>query len=357
MTAVIETKRFDTGSLRLARHGLSVRRSGSGWCLATPDGEIAVASAADEVPPELSSLVLAFTRGEELVAVDGREATADEPRFDGSARGVVLAYLHGQIQEITFADISVRQAEPGSAARMALAVHRVRDVLGAYATVLGGRKLVRLVRRELSWLAACLDALGEAETQWDRLAGRVRALPERFVVGPVEPLVDRYFGSLTRECRARVGESLAGKRYLRLLYGLDLLRMVLIEEPRSARSESVNRPAGEVLPGLVAELDRKATRRIAKAASGTDDREHAMSKAGAATDRLCHAAEVAGMVPSVRPAVVASLREHKAAVAARLHLRAIEAFALGQRLSVFTFGLLYQLETEAFERSIVDMRL
>ena len=94
---------FDTPDLRLARHGVTLRRrtggTDDGWHLKLPrakggrdEVQLPAGDAGDQMPPELGDLILAYTRGRPLVAVAEVRTDRTERALLGRD-GVVLAEL------------------------------------------------------------------------------------------------------------------------------------------------------------------------------------------------------------------------------------------------------------------------
>jgi len=354
--------RFDTADRRLRRHALSLTRHPGGWTLATPDGEVHVppTPGLDEVPHDLRWLVRAFTRGDDLVQVPHiAEPSPVTVPPDPSARGVVLAYLRTQIEEVAVADLAVRRDERRAAPRMRTAVCRLHDTLETYSAILGGRKEVRGFVTELRWLTSGLDAACDIAAQWDRAHNHLAGLPRRFVTGDAELRIDQYFGCLTEEAGSTVFETLDSERYLWLLNALDVLETVLREESRSVWPKAAKRPAGKVLPSLIGEVVRLVDRRVEAAVAGSAP----VDRVGKAVDRLRHAIEAAAPIaPSgvgleldrLRP-LRKSLGEHREAVIAREHLRVLRRVAAEAGEAEFTYERLERRETATADSAARDL--
>ncbi|QRP49413.1 CHAD domain-containing protein [Amycolatopsis sp. FDAARGOS 1241] len=203
---------YDTAGLRLRRHGLALSRTGADWRLDRGDGHGCgvAASATDHVPVELRRLVRAYSRDLELAVVPGpgtRRPDA-EVRAHDTAREVVLGYLDAQAEALARADLATRLDEPQGVPGLRGAARRVRATLRTFAPVLGGRRLVR------------------------GLSGSVRWFEEGIASGGTPEILDTH-------------------RYLQLLNALELLDVVLREQPRPELPKAARRPAGAVLPGLV----------------------------------------------------------------------------------------------------------
>lgn len=326
---VAEAEFFDTGSLHLLRNDLTLSSQAGRWCLDTPDGPISLAGSGRGVPPTLSRLVRAYTRDDRLVPVarlhggpaelrarlGDRLAAPPRPQ-DGSARSVVLEYVRTQIAALAAADLAVRRGMPDSVHRLRVAARRLRGVFAAYAPVLGGRKLLKELGGALRWLGGELAPARDTEVQWAR--SRVWARDR----------TDAYFAQLTEEANARVRRALDSFRYVQLLNALDVLEVVLSEQPRHEWPKAARRPAAKVLPGLARAVAEGVDGRVA-ALSAAPDRERAVHDIRKAAKRLRYALEAGA---AVLPVDVKALRdfqdllgEFQDAVVARGHLRVLQA--------------------------------
>ncbi|RSD11646.1 CHAD domain-containing protein [Amycolatopsis eburnea] len=329
VTSLHETEFFDTESLRLLRHGLTLGIQAGRWWLDTPDGPISLAGSDRGVPPTLSRLVRAYTRDDRLVPVarlrggredlrarlGGRIAVPPRPH-DGSARGVVLEYVRTQIAALAAADLAVRRGMPDSVHRLRVAARRLRGAFTAYAPALGGRKLLKEFGGALRWLGGELAPARDTEVQWAR--SRTWA-HER---------TDAYFAQLTEDANARVRRALDSYRYLQLLNALDVLEVVLSEQPRDEWAPAARRPAAKVLPRLARAVAEDVDGRVAALATAPD-RARAVHDIRKATKRLRYALEAGAAVIPVDPKALRAfqdlLGEFQDAVVARGHLRVLQA--------------------------------
>lgn len=328
--ATREREFSDTDSLRLLRSGLALSCQAGQWLLDTPDGPVRFSGSDRAVPPTLSRLVRAYTRDDELVPVahlaeggvtelremlSSRIVVPSRPP-DDSARGVVLCYVRAQLTALAAADLAVRQGRPDAVRRMRVATRRLRGVFSVYAPVLGGRKLLRELSGALRWLAGELAPARDTEVQWAR---------SRPWSGPRS---DAYFAALTEETKVRVRRALDSHRYVQLLNALDVLELVLSEEPRHRWPKAARRPAAKALPRLVqvvaADIDGRVARVVALSAGPQRDR--AVRDVRKAAERLQYALEAAGAKPApALPAFQDLLDEFQDAVFAQEHLHALEA--------------------------------
>ncbi|WP_370962571.1 CHAD domain-containing protein [Amycolatopsis sp. cg9] len=325
-TTIADTAFFDTDSLRLLRGGLALSVRAGDWRLDTPDGPVDFAGSDLGVPPTLSRLLRAYTRDDELVpvahlpgggitrlraAVGDRLVPPERPP-DGSARGVVLEYVRRQLAALAAADLAVRRGRPDAVHRMRVAARRLRGVFSAYPEVLGGRKLLREVGGALRWLGGELAPARDTEVHW------ARSRPW------ADERSDAYFAALTEEAGARARRALDSRRYVQLLNALDVLELVLAEEPRREWRKAARRPAAKVLPRLVRVVAADVDARVARVAAlpAGPARDRAVHDVRKAAERLRYALEAAGAKPALRE-FQDLLGEFQDAVVAREHLRAL----------------------------------
>ncbi|GLY38201.1 hypothetical protein Amsp01_042250 [Amycolatopsis sp. NBRC 101858] len=325
-TMVGTTAFFDTGSLRLLRGGLALSVHAGDWRLDTPDGSVGFAGSDFAVPPTLSRLLRAYTRDDALVPVahlpggglaDLRAAVGsglvppDRPP-DDSARGVVLRYVRAQLAALAAADLAVRQDAPDAVHRMRVAARRLRGVFSAYAPALGGRKLLREVSGALRWLGGELAPARDTEVQWARSRPWAGAHS------------DAYFAALAEEAHDRVRRALDSRRYVQLLNALDVLGVVLAEEPRRKWPKAARRRAAKVLPRLVRGVADDVDGRVARVAAlpAGPERDCAVHDVRKAAKRLRYALEAAGAKSSLHE-FQDLLGEFQDAVVAREHLLAL----------------------------------
>ncbi|MGW5718600.1 CHAD domain-containing protein [Amycolatopsis sp. NPDC003865] len=325
----LETEFFDTETLGLLRNGLTLGGRAGQWCLDTPDGPVTVAGSVHGVPPSLVRLVRACTRDAELVPVAripggpaelrtllGDRLAAPSRPADGSARAVVLAYVRTQIAALAAADLAVRQGKPDSVHRVRVAARRLRGAFSAYAPVLGGRELLKEPAGALRWLGRELAPARDTEVQWARSRPWARGR------------TDAYFGELTGQAAARVRRALDSHRYAQLLNALDVLEVVLSEQPRREWPKAARRPAAKVLTRLARAVAEDVDRRVA-VLPAAPDRDRGVHEVRKAAKRLRYALEAgAGVLPvEAKPlrAFQDLLGEFQDAVVAGQHLRVLEA--------------------------------
>ncbi|MGK3206814.1 CHAD domain-containing protein [Amycolatopsis sp. MEPSY49] len=331
VTSLHETEFFDTDSLRLLRNHLTLGIQNGRWCLDTPDGPIRLAGSDRGVPPTLARLVRAYTRDDQLVPVArlrggpaelrarlGDRLAAPSRPPDHSARGVVLQYVRAQIAALAAADLAVRREMPDSVHRLRVAARRLRGAFTAYAPVLGGRKLLKGLGGALRWLGGELAAARDTEVQWTRSRAWAWAREQ----------TDAYFAQLTGEANARARRVLDSSRYLQLLNALEVLEVVLSEQPRREWPKAARRPAGKVLPRLARAVAEDVDGRVAVLLEAPD-RKRAVHDIRKAAKRLRYALEAGAAVISVDGKALRAfqdlLGEFQDSVVAREHLRVLQA--------------------------------
>lgn len=144
--------------------------------------------------------------------------------------------------------------------RLRVAARRLRGVFAAYAPVLGGRKLLKEFGGALRWLS-----------------------------GELAPA--QHHG-------ARVPQALDSYRYVQLLNALDVLEVVLTEQPRHEWPKAARRPATKVLPPLARAVAEEVDGRVA-ALRTAPDRAVAVHDIREAAEHLGYALEAGAPVMRV----------------------------------------------------------
>ncbi len=272
------------------------------------------------------------------------------PDAKSPAGRAVLAYLGGQVEEITHYDPLVRQQVPDAVHRMRVATRRMRSALQVFGRVIE-RDRARRLTAELKWLADVLGPARDLEVLRERFDQATAALPAEEVAGPVEQRFTRYFARREAVAADDVRAALDDPRYFALLDDIDAL---LTDPPLTRRGR---RPARRELPGLIGRVDAKVTRRMRRADQQRPGpaRDAALHEVRKAAKRLRYATEVALPVlgkparrfrKRVKP-VQQLLGEHHDAVVSRPVLREIGMQAHLDGENGYTFGLLHgQQSTE-----------
>jgi CHAD domain-containing protein len=267
----------------------------------------------------------------------------------GSPAGqVVLAYLREQAAALDSLAPRVRRDEPDTVHQMRVATRRLRSTLRTFRRVIGP---AGHLDGELRWLAGVLGEARDAEVLADRLEAALATVPTEQLIGPVRARIKIHFAPVAGQAREAVLEALDSERYESLR---DEVAKLIAGRLRPARAGG---PAGDVLPREVRRAYRATARRMdrARRAASGPARDTALHQARKAAKRARYAGELAQ--PAIgRPAkrftrqvkgVQSLLGDHHDAVIARQQERGLgmEAHLSGE--NAFTYGLLYERESEA----------
>jgi CHAD domain-containing protein len=451
---VLEAEYFDTDDYRLIRAGVTLRRRRGGpdpgWHLKLPEGaqtrrELHMPLDGDgrQVPPQLATLVQAYTRGAELrpvarietrrqvvtlldgsggslaeIAADdvsaqtlgaetalsqwaeleveltggdrrllkaadarlrrrGLQPSARSAKLEralsgllpatnghkpdqrgaalppGSAGAAVLAYLRQQADRLVALDALVRLDEPDSVHQMRVTARRLRSALQAFKEIIPADRSAALIG-ELKWLGAVLGEVRDAEVLSARLTRNLRHTPVEQVVGPVTARVQAHFAPVHAAARQEATAALDSPRYFALLDELDQL----LAAPKTGKSAA--RPAGEVLPRAARRAYRRTGRRLRQAARSKpgQSRDVAYHQARKAAKRARYTGEAISPALGRRARrftkqmkqLQTVLGEHQDAVVARGLDRELGMSAHLAGENAFSYGLLFERETELAER-------
>jgi CHAD domain-containing protein len=253
-----------------------------------------------------------------------------------------------QVEELLVWDRAVRADAHDAVHQMRVVTRKIRSLLGdsqdSFGLTDGG-----WVLNELRELASVLGVARDAEVLGERYERQLDQLAPELVRGPVwERLVAgaqrRYQTGLRRSLIA-----MRSQRYFRLLDALD-----------SLLSEIAGAPSGQEAAPVTIDAAYKKVRKAAKAekaivrdvqggepAPESDDDE-ALHRIRKRAKRLRYTAAATGAkdVAEQAKAIQTLLGEHQDSVVSREHLsqQAEAAHATGE--DTFTYGLLYQLETD-----------
>ncbi|MBO0883533.1 MAG: CHAD domain-containing protein, partial [Mycobacterium sp.] len=192
---------------------------------------------------------------------------------------------------------------------------------------------------ELHELASVLGEARDAEVLAERYRRALDGLSAQLVRGPVrERLIggaeDRYRTGLRRSL-----DSLRSPRYFRLLDRLDALVAESPHAPPDPKSALAAIEAGEKKVRKAAKAARRAT---------AEDRDNAIHRIRKRAKRLRYTAAAIGAtrVSDRAKAIQSLLGDHQDSVVSRAHLdqQAVAAHAAGE--DTFTYGLLYQQESD-----------
>ncbi|MFZ0907810.1 MAG: CYTH and CHAD domain-containing protein [Mycobacterium sp.] len=244
-----------------------------------------------------------------------------------------------QLDELLVWDRAVRAEADDAVHQMRVTTRKIRSLLQASPDSFA---LSDGLLDELGELASVLGEARDAEVLAERYSSAIDGLPPELVRGPVrERLIDgaeyRYRTGLRHALAA-----LRSPRYFRLL---DALEAVI------ATASPTDQEAAPVTVAAAAQKVRKA----AKAARRVDDedRDDAIHRIRKRAKRLRYTAAATGepKVSKRAKKIQSLLGDHQDSVVSRAHLlqQAEAAHAAGEE--TFTYGLLYQQETDlALER-------
>ncbi|MER6910882.1 CYTH and CHAD domain-containing protein [Streptomyces sp. NPDC000594] len=270
-----------------------------------------------------------------------------------TAGDYVLAYLREQADALLALDPGVRRDLPDAVHQTRVATRRLRSAFRTYRRLLD-RSVTDPVGEELKWLAAELGVARDQEVLYERLRGRIDAVPRTLLLGPVRGRLRIWAGSRRAGARRRALNTLDSTRYRALLDRLD----ALLADPPLLKAAS-REPADELPRALLKEYDRLAAR-VGQALEMTPgpERDLVLHDARKAAKRARYAGEaatpalggVAKRFGKRMKSVQTLLGDHQDSVVARDALRnlAIQAHAAGE--SAFTWGLLFGQE----QRSAAD---
>lgn len=274
--------------------------------------------------------------GSKLAKTLGTAAPRPEPPSDPVHRAVAE-----QISRLLEWDRAVRADSDDAVHQMRVTIRQIRSLLQASETDFGLTDDAAILA-ELRELAGVLGIARDAEVLADRYSAALDSLPPELVRGPVhERLVQgawqRYHTGLNRSLKAMRSE-----RYFRLLDALD--ELILNRAP----APSADHPPATI--GSSYQRLRKAARK-AEAARQTGtraERDDALHRIRKAAKRLRYVAAATGdaTIAERSKLIQTLLGEHQDSVVSRAHLlrEAGAAHAAGE--DTFTYGLLYQQESE-----------
>jgi CHAD domain-containing protein len=271
----------------------------------------------------------------------------------GSAGAAVLAYLREQVGRLKTFDPLVRADEPDSVHQMRVTARRLRSTLQSFGQLIPQSQTAQLVG-DLKWLGVVLGTARDAEVLADRLERSVRETPPELVLGPVQARIRKHFAPVQADARKAVLAALDSARYAALVKALDEL---LAAPPLTAAASG---PAGSVLPAEVRPAYRRTARRMRRARHTPPgpDRDMAYHEARKAAKRARYAGEAvspalgepAGRFTTQMKQVQTLLGDHQDAIVARGVDRDLGISAQLAGENAFTYGLLYERETELAER-------
>jgi CHAD domain-containing protein len=238
--------------------------------------------------------------------------------------------------ELLVWDRAVRAETDDAVHQMRVTTRKIRSLLQASPESFGLSDDTPIVD-ELRELGNVLGEARDAEVLAERYRRSLDAVLPELVRGPIrERLIDgaedRYQNGLRRSL-----EMMRSRRYFRLL---DALEVIVAQPPQTDQKSD---PAAVVAAG-------KKVRKAAKAArhAGNEDRDEALHRIRKRAKRLRYTAAAVGAkkVAKRAKAVQSLLGDHQDSVVSRGHLTEQADAAHAASEDDFTYGLLYQLESD-----------
>jgi CHAD domain-containing protein len=271
-----------------------------------------------------------------------------QPTRDSPAGQVVLAYLRDQAAALDRLAPGVRRDEPDAVHQMRVAARRLRSTLRTFRRVIGP---AGDLDDELRWLAGVLGEARDAEVLAGHLEAALTTVPKEELIGPVQARIKIHFAPVAAQAREAVLEALDSERYGSLRDRIRKLIAGPLPRPLAGR------PAGDVLPREVRRAYRATARRMERArrAKPGPAQDTALHQARKAAKRARYAGELAQPVTGRKARrftgqvkrVQTLLGDHHDAVIARQRERGLGMEAQLSGENAFTYGLLYERESEA----------
>jgi CHAD domain-containing protein len=255
-----------------------------------------------------------------------------------------------QLEELLVWDRAVRADAWDSVHQMRVITRKVRSLLRASEESFGIADDSWLLE-ELKQLAGILGGARDAEVLAEKYENALDGLPAELVRGPVR---ERLVEGAKRRYRTGWKRSLVAmrsERYFRLLDGLEAL--VAAEPPAT---ESGAEPEPVTVEAAYKRVGKAAKKADAAAADDTvsdRDADEALHKIRKRAKQLRYTASALSVdeVAEKAKSIQSLLGDHQDSVVSRTHLseEAVTAHAAGE--DTFTYGVLYQLESEVARRS------
>jgi CHAD domain-containing protein len=247
-----------------------------------------------------------------------------------------------QVEQLLVWDRAVRADAPDAVHQMRVSARKIRSLLQAAEQL--GTSYDAWILDELRELGQVLGIARDAEVLAERYRHALDALPAELVRGRVR---ERLVQGAERRYQTGLRRSLVAMRSQRYFRLLDALEWVVAEPPPAA---DVQTPVEAVIDAAYKRV-RKAAKAVAQAEE--DDRDEALHKIRKRAKRLRYTAAAVGdtKVSEQAKTVQSVLGDHQDSAVSREHLsqQAEAAHQAGE--DTFTYGLLYQQETELAEDS------
>lgn len=316
--------------------------------------ELAEGAAADTGPALLDRLsnrlfdagAQPAEHGSKLAKVLGTPPVVVTPRTDDPVHRAVA----GQIDELLLWDRAVRADAWDSVHQMRVVTRKIRSLLRASEESFGIADDSWMLA-ELKALAGILGVARDAEVLAEKYETALDGLPAELVRGPVR---DRLVEGAKRRYRSGWKRSLVAmrsERYFRLLDGLEAL--IAAEPPPSKTGAEPE----QVTVDAAYKRVRKAAKKADVAAADDDvsarDADEALHKIRKRAKQLRYTASALGEdeVADGAKSIQSLLGDHQDSVVSRTHLSEEAAAAHGVGEDTFTYGVLYQLESEVARRA------
>ncbi|BBX82942.1 CYTH and CHAD domain-containing protein [Mycolicibacterium aubagnense] len=347
----VDTVYFDTASHDLAAHRVSLRRctggGNAGWQLTLPAGpnadthtRIPLKGDDESVPDALRDTVLAIVRDRPLVPVapagTGHRVSKQAVRKLDSAHRAVSE----QIEKLLEWDRAVRVDAPDGVHQMRVTIRTIRSLLQASPAAFGLANDASLLE-ELRELATVLGMARDAEVLADRYQRALDELPAKLIRGPIrDRLIDGAHDRYRTGLRASV-TAMRSSRYFRLLDALDSLTGI--------QSSAAATPVTPSAAKNIADGYERIRKRVNAAA--TADAEHhdvMLHRIRKSAKRLRYIAAAGGAtkVSDAAKVIQTLLGDHQDSVVSRANLAEQVEAANAAGEDTFTYGLLYQQETD-----------
>jgi CHAD domain-containing protein len=249
-----------------------------------------------------------------------------------------------EVRQLLTWDRAVRADVDDAVHQMRVTTRKIRSLLEASGASFGLTDDAWILD-ELRALAGVLGVARDAEVLAERYEQELDELPKQLVRGPVR---ERLVDGAQRRYRSGLRKSLVAMRSQRYFRMLDALEAIVAAEPPA--------PLPGEEPSSDATIDagytrvRKRAKEAKKAeAEHRDEALHRIRK-GAKKLRYTAAATGANRVSAAAKNIQSLLGDHQDSVVSRTHLTQQADIAVAAGEDTFTYGMLYQRETDLAQR-------
>ena len=273
-------------------------------------------------------------------------AASAEPRSDDPVHRAVAE----QVDQLLLWDRAVRSDTWDSVHQMRVVTRKIRSLLRGSEESFGITDDSWLLE-ELRLLAAILGVARDAEVLAEKYETALDGLPAELIRGPVR---DRLVEGAKRRYHAGRRRSLMAmrsERYFRLLDGLEAL--VAVEPPPSSDGTGHDRVTVHAAYRKLRKAAKKAEVAAADVDVSAQDADEALHAIRKRAKQLRYTASALGQdgVAEKAKSIQSLLGDHQDSVVSRAHLTEQAVIAHGAGEDTFTYGVLYQLETDVADRS------